>query len=234
MSVRKADLLNAVYYPESDGNPMAETDAHRQLMVDLIEALRTYFAGEADVYVSGNLLLYYEEGNNQKNVAPDVFVVRGVGKHQRRIYKLWEERRAPNVVIEVSSKGTKKEDLVEKKELYARLGVNEYFIFDPERRLKPAFRAFRLSGDQYIDLAVAGGRARSDELGLELVDAGRTLRLLNPQTGLYLLTPEEEAEALQKTAIRAEQAEERAEQAEERAALLAAKLREMGIDPDKI
>ncbi|MGH9768209.1 MAG: Uma2 family endonuclease [Blastocatellia bacterium] len=234
MSVSKRNVFATVYYPATDGNPMAETDAHRQLMVDLIEALKNFVAGEADVYVSGNLLLYYEEGNNQKSVAPDVFVVRGVSKHQRRVYKLWEENHAPNLVIEVSSNDTKKKDLGEKKDLYARFGVNEYFIFDPDYKLKPPFRAFRLSGGRYIDLAVTGGRARSDELGLELVDTGQTLRLLNPQTGQFLLTPEEEAEALREAAIRADQAEERADQAEERAAFLAARLRELGIDPDQI
>ncbi|MGH9833316.1 MAG: Uma2 family endonuclease [Blastocatellia bacterium] len=234
MSVSKKDLFTTVYYPETDGEPMAETDAHRQLMVDLIESLKTFFAGKADVYVSGNLLLYYVPGDNQKSVAPDVFVVRGVGKRKRRIYKLWEEGRAPSVVIEVSSKETKKKDLGEKKDLYAQLGVREYFIFDPEYKLKPPFRAFRLSGDQYVELAVTGGRVRSDELGLELVNTGQILRLFDPQTGRILLTPEEEAEARLEAATQAEQAEERAEQAEERAALLAAKLRELGIDPDQI
>ena len=241
MSVSKKDLLATVYYPETDGEPMAETDAHRQLMVDLIESLKPFFAGEADVYVSGNLLLYYEPGNNQKSVAPDVFVVRGVGKHKRRTYKLWEEGCAPSVVIEVSSKETKKKDLGEKKDLYAQLGVREYFIFDPEYKLKPPFRAFRLRGDQYVELAITGARVRSDELGLELVNTGQTLRLFNPQTGQFLLTPEEEAEARLEAAIRAGQAEERAGQAEERAGqaeeragLLAAKLRELGVDPDRI
>jgi Uma2 family endonuclease len=148
MSVRNRKLLDEIEefdypeaeidYPESDGKPMAETDKHRDLMTALIGSLSNHFAGEADVYVSGNLLLYYVEGDRDKCVAPDVFVVRGVGKHERRTYKLWEERHAPNVVIEISSRGTKKEDLNWKKQLYAWLGVREYFIFDPEYKLKPA------------------------------------------------------------------------------------------------
>lgn len=156
---------------------------------------------------------YYEPGNNQKNVAPDVFVVRGVGKHQRRMFKIWEEGRAPVVVVEVSSSETREKDLERKKDLYAKLGLKEYFIFDPEYKLKPPFRAFRLSGDQYVEIAIVDGRARSVELGLDFVDRGQTLRLFNPQTGRFLPTPEEEAA---------------------RATLLAAKLRELGADPDQI
>lgn len=233
MSASRSDLLAAVYYPETDGKPMAETDRHRQSMVDLIESLKNFFAGEDEVYVSGNLLLYYIPGNTRKSLAPDVFVVRGVPKQQRRTYKLWEER-VPIVVIEVSSRETKKEDLGRKKELYEQFGVPEYFIFDPEYKLKPAFRAFRLKAGQYVEVAIAGGRIPSAELGLELVDTGRTLRLFNPRTGEILFTPEEEAEARLGALLRAEHAEERAEHAEERAELLAAKLRELGVDPNRI
>ncbi len=207
MSVRKRKLLDEIEefdypeagidYPESDGEPMAETDKHRDLMTALIGSLWNHFAGETDVYVSGNLLLYYVEGDPDKSVAPDVFVTRGVGKHERRSYKLWEEQHAPNVVIEVSSRRTKKEDLNWKKQLYAWLGVREYFIFDPEYKLKPPLRAYRLRGGQYVEEAVIGGRAMSQELGLELVNTGKTLRLYDPRTNSFLLTPREEAAARQ-------------------------------------
>ena len=66
-----------VNYPDSDGKPLAETDVHRELMLHLIDALRRHFLGNPTVYVSGNLFVYYEEGNPGANVAPDVFVVRG-------------------------------------------------------------------------------------------------------------------------------------------------------------
>ncbi|MGH9767908.1 MAG: Uma2 family endonuclease, partial [Blastocatellia bacterium] len=179
MSLRKRDAVTSIIYPESDGKPMAETELHRQLMINLIEALRNFFSLQADVYVSGNMFIYYVEGDTSKNVAPDVFVVRGVGKRlgerTRRVYKLWEEGVAPCVVIEVSSSETKNEDLQRKKSLYAQLGIKEYFIFDPEYRyLKPPFRAYRLSGDQYVELAITNRRVSSEELGLELVNTGET------------------------------------------------------------
>ncbi len=72
-------LAGQIEYPETDGEPMAETDTHRDLMSDaLIQPLKEHFRNESNVYVSGNLLLYYEEGNPRASVAPDVFIVFGI------------------------------------------------------------------------------------------------------------------------------------------------------------
>jgi Uma2 family endonuclease len=198
---------------------MGETDKHRQLMIDLIEALKTYFANEPNVYVSGNLMCYHEENNPKASISPDVFVVRGVAKHERRIYKFWEEP-APQVVLEISSKKTRKEDFGKKKDIYAWLGVREYFVFDPEAKLRAPLRAFRLHGPELVEEMVVGQRVMSAELGLELVQAEGTLRLFNPRTKAFLLTPAESYV--------------RAEQEATRAALLAAKLRALGLDPDQL
>jgi acyl-CoA reductase-like NAD-dependent aldehyde dehydrogenase len=96
-------------------------------------------------------------------------------------------------------------------------------------------------GGQLVEEAVTAQRVMSRELGLELVNDGRTLRLFNPQTGEFLLTPWEEAAAHRAEAAarrraeqRAEQEAERAKQEAERAERLAAKLRELGLDPDKL
>ncbi len=242
MSVSKRELEAAIHYPETDGKPMGETDLHIKLIIDLSEALRNFFRPQPDVYVSRDLLLYYEPGNTRKFVVPDVFVVRGVSKGDRRVYKLWEEGRTPSAVIEISSRETKKADLNSKLHLYERLGVAEYYVFDPEYRyVKPPLRAWRLSGGAYIEIAVVNRRVKSDELGLELEDTGQTLRLLNPATGQFLLTPEEEAVArLEEAAARQKEAAARLEEAaarqeaEARAERLAARLRELGVDPDKL
>src|SRR5438874_83875 len=90
-------------YPTTDGKPMAETDLHRDLMLALIETLKAFYAAEPLVYVSGNLLLFYEEDNKRKHVSPDVFVVRGVGQYRRDNYLLWEEGHPPRFVIELTS-----------------------------------------------------------------------------------------------------------------------------------
>ena len=88
---KKIKAAPTVVYPESDGKPMAETEYHRDIMIDFIQMLKHYFRNVNDVHVSGNLLMYYEEGNPRKSVSPDVFVAFGVSKKRRRTYKIWEE-----------------------------------------------------------------------------------------------------------------------------------------------
>jgi Uma2 family endonuclease len=198
MSLRKKAIAREIYYPESDGEPMAETDLHRNLMVELISQLDTWFAENPEVYVSGDLLIYYVEGDPTKCVAPDVFVVRGVGKHERRIFKLWEEGRPPDVVFEISSRRTILIDTQKKSPLYARLGVSEYFLYDPEYDWMPdGLAAYRLEDGQYNDIEIKDGAARSEALGLDVVDTGETLRLRDPKTGRFLPTKEEWIEAYQ-------------------------------------
>ena len=176
---------------------MAETDLHRNLMIEIIFALSHFFRNDPNVYVSGNLFLYYVKGDPGKNVAPDVFVVRGVPKKERRVYFLWEERVAPQIVIELSSHHTFKEDVFKKFHIYEKLGVREYFIFDPTSdyiKDSPLI-GFRLEDREYVEMELENGRLHSDELGLDLVIVENTLRLFDPLTGKFLLTPDEEAEA---------------------------------------
>src|SRR3989442_984062 len=96
-------------YPTSDGKPMAETDQHRIVMTEVIETLDDRHAGDPQVYVSGNLIVCYQQGNRRKHVSPDVFLVRGVPKRRRLNYLIWEEGRAPQVVIEITSSSTRSE-----------------------------------------------------------------------------------------------------------------------------
>jgi Uma2 family endonuclease len=212
-----------VDYPESDGRPMAETDVHAKCIIDVRFMLDRFFADRPDVYVSGNLLLYYEQGQNTLSVAPDIFVVFGVPKRRRRTYRLWEERQAPQFVLEVSSKGTRGEDQGAKRGLYAWLGVQEYVLFDPlEEYLRPPFQGYRLAGGpsgNYVPIGPAGGGVlRSEVLGLELHRRGSALRLHDPQTGVWLPTPDEEADARQTAESQAALAERRLVEVERRAA----------------
>src|SRR5712692_362625 len=93
-------LIRHIEYPSSDGLPMAESDSQRKPLTYAVEALDLYFQERADVYVSGNLFIYYEEGNPEAVVAPDVFVVFGAPKHRRSSYMLWNEPKAPDFVME--------------------------------------------------------------------------------------------------------------------------------------
>lgn len=194
--VANALKLNEIEYPESDGKPMAETDAHRDLMMQLIDSLRWRYRDEPGVYVSGNLLLYYVEGDPKKSKAPDVFVAKGVKKDRRRIYKLWEEGVAPCVVIELTSKSTRKEDQKEKLELYAQWGVREYFLYDPlNEYLRPPLQGFRLKRGRYEAMVSDEmGRIESQELGLLLDRDGARLRLWDLKTGKEILDGNERAE----------------------------------------
>src|SRR5437879_7353509 len=119
-----------IVYPESDGKPMAESDLHRDWMVRIIELLKAHFADQR-VYVSGNLLVYYVEGDPKRSVAPDVFVVKGLEQRDRRNFKIWEEGKGPDFILENTSKKTRREDKGKKMELYAQLQVPEYFLYDP-------------------------------------------------------------------------------------------------------
>lgn len=198
-----------IFYPESDGEPMAETDKHRDLLSALVEGLKNFYAEDAEVYVTGNLLFYYVEGSPEECVAPDVAVCFGVPKGDRRIYKLWEEKQPPAFIIELASHGTSKKDRTEKRELYEYLGVKEYFIYNPEYpKTLPSLIGYRLEGEEYENLRVENGRIFSRVLGLELVDTGNDLRIFNPQNQRFLPTFSELSDA-EKRAERAEAENER-------------------------
>ena len=154
------------------------------------------------------MFLYYVEGAPEHVVAPDVFVVFGVPKRKRRIYKLWEDGRPPSLVIEVTSADTRKKDLGPKKALYQRLGVEEYLLYDPlGDYLNPRVRGFRLVGDLYVPIAPGENNSvQSSTAGLTFQMEDSRLRLIDTRTGQLLLRGEEAREL----ARRAQSAEEEA------------------------
>ena len=180
-------------YPSSDGRPLAESDWQLHAILDAVAVLDLHFKDRPDVYVSGDLLIYYEEGKPRKCVAPDVFVVLGAARRRRMIYKLWEEPKAPDFVLEVASENTWREDEGPKRTLYAQLGVREYWLFDPrEEYVDPPLRGLTLVDGRYRSLParVEGGRRvlRSEALGLDLrLEDGR-LYFRDPATGEDLRT----------------------------------------------
>ncbi len=183
-----------VYYPESDGKPVAETEIHVDELLTARFVLKEHFRGVDDVYVNGNMLLYFVEGDPRKCVAPDVFVVRGVPNRKRRVFKVWEEGHAPCFVLEVTSDSTRSEDLRKKKDLYEHLGVEEYFLFDPLRDyLEPSLRGFRLVEGRYRPVEPeADGSLASRTTGTRLrQEAQHQLRFLKAETGEPLLRIEE-------------------------------------------
>ena len=227
----------AVHYPYCDGRPMAESEAQLVAMLYLLTALRRRFRDRPDVYVGGDMFLYYEQGNPEAVVAPDVFVVVGAPKREDRprlSYKLWEEPKGPDFVLEVVSRSTRTADLRDKRALYASLGVAEYWLFDPAgEQLASRLRGMRLAGGAYRDLApaarVPGGRTvHSAVLGLDVrVEPDGAVRLHDRAAGEDLLSYDEAHDArAAEAAARAAEAAARA-CAEARVAELEALVREL-------
>ena len=179
-------------YPESDGEPMAETPKHQQVMIDCMDVLRSHFRGIPDVYIAGNMLLYYEEGNPRKSVSPDVFMVRGLSKKELRTYKTWEQPPTLDFVLEVASPSTYTRDFNEKMEIYAKiLRVKAYCIYDPYHEIDPYFVGFRLVGEDYEEIPFVNGRIPFEVLGLELGEHEDMLRLYDPVKSAWLFTSQE-------------------------------------------
>lgn len=193
--------LDDVYYPESDGRPLAETEVHLDEIVYLREALQEHFRETPDVYVGCDMCFYYVPRQPRFFVAPDVFVVFGVPKlrngKKRRVYKLWEEGQAPRMVIEVTSDSTQDEDLQTKKALYEQIGVQEYFLHDPlGDYLDPKLQGFELVAGRYARMEpLQDGSLISRTTALILKPENEGLKLLDTASGRpFLRTSEKDDE----------------------------------------
>lgn len=216
---------------------MAETFVHLYAMLVTLEVLKQYLEGQ-QATVLGNQFLYYSEGLPNARVAPDVMVILGVEPGGRDNYRIWEEGQVPAIIFEMTSKGTRAQDEVFKKMLYAQIGVQEYWLFDPKGEwLEVPLQGYRLNGDEYESIT----DGRCEVLGLRVEYEGPLIGFSREDTGERLLIPSELATALKQEAAARQRAEEeadlerrKAEQERDRADRLANKLRELGIDPDSI
>ncbi|MBC7853380.1 MAG: Uma2 family endonuclease [Pirellulaceae bacterium] len=183
MPTSAPDRENSIVYPTSDHRGL-DGDINRLLMMDLIETLTQFFQGQK-VYVSGNLLVFYEQGNNSRFVSPDVFVAKGVEMRMRNHYLLWKEEVPPSVVMEITSRTTRAEDTKKKFRIYRdEIEVAEYFMFDPVGDyLKPRLQGYRLVGSDYVPIDPMNGALFSEQLGLWFYVRELQLRLHDPQAG---------------------------------------------------
>lgn len=189
---------------------MGETDKHRELMAYLIAALKFHFASQPNVYISGNNFVFWEEGKPKFRISPDTYVVFGAEMRLRDSYMAWKEGGLlPDVVFEVTSRHTQREDVETKLPLYEQvLKTPEYFLFDPTGDyLRPRLQGYRLEGGHYVRLELANDRLHSEQLGLDLVQDGERLRLFDPAVGRFLMTAQEALQAADIEARRAEDAE---------------------------
>jgi Uma2 family endonuclease len=192
-------------------------------MTELVDRLERRYRARDDVYVAANNLVYYVEGDPFKSFSPDVYVVFGVPKGKRRVYKVWEEGEPPTATFEMTSRSTRREDKGEKMAKCARIGVREYWLFDPELDyLKPALQGYRLRAGRYEPIEPeADGGLPSEVLGLTLRLDGSRLVLHDTGTGEPVPTAAEAAEAERRAARSAQEAAESAQRAEREARMRA-------------
>ena len=188
-------IVEEVFYPAELEKEMGETAFHYKIIFLFYGLLEAYFSVRKDITVAANMMVYYDKGNSKKWLAPDVFVCFGVENKLRRTFKVWEEGVFPQVVFEIASDSTFENDLGGKRLDYARLGVEEYYLLDPEREYLPSpLMAFHRQNGRLLSANVENNRVLSPLLNLEIVDTGKSFRLFNPNTQEFLqaiLTGEE-------------------------------------------
>jgi Putative restriction endonuclease len=213
MQIAEYQTNETLVYPTSDGKPLAETYDHLYAILVTLEVLRQYLVGQ-EATVLADQFLYYAQGFPKLRVAPDVMVIFGVAPGGRDSYKLWEERQAPRVIFEMTSKGTQQEDQVIKRHLYAQIGVEEYWLFDPKGEwLESPLMGYRLVQNEYVPIS----DFRSEALGLQLAVEGKLIAFTELATGRRLLSPAELSEELKQEQNRAER--------------LKAQLQALGVEP---
>ncbi len=175
---------------------MGDTGFHYAAIYWLYETLQDYLIGPPGWFIASNLILYWDFNDPTKRRDPDILVARGVADHPRRSFRVWEEGTLPCVLFEVASRKTWRNDVGPKVDLYASIGIPEYFIFDPENRyVRPPLRGYRLvKPGRYVPLRPArDGSLTSTELGLRMVPDGGMLRLIELASGELLPTRQERA-----------------------------------------
>ena len=198
----------SIEYPCSDGEPMAENDHQFTALTESALTLREWLAERLDVYVGGDMLIYYRMNDNETRIAPDIFVVFGVlDRTPRYSWIVWREGKAPDFVLEIASPGTWRRDASRKREIYAELGVREYWRFDPTGEcFRPPLAGERLVDGEYRPIELVAGadgalRGYSELLALDIcvfAEAERNLlRFYDPVGGRWLRTHHEEAVARQ-------------------------------------
>ncbi|MEO1094990.1 MAG: Uma2 family endonuclease [Cyanobacteria bacterium J06638_28] len=227
----------AVIYPDSDGQPMADNTKQFRWIVVIQQNLEWLFASDPNVFVAGDLLWYPVEGDNKIRVAPDVMVAFGRPKGDRGSYKQWEEDNVPpHVVFEILSPGNTKVEMNRKLLFYHQFGVDEYYLYDPDRNVLKGW----MRSEGFLDVIDSVENWVSPKLNIRFDPSGQELQIFRPDGQRFLshtaiaeqaATERQRAEA---ESQRAEAESQRAEAAEQKANRLAERLRELGLDPNEI
>jgi Uma2 family endonuclease len=227
-----------IIYPDCDGNPMADNTKQFWWIVTIKENLELLYAEDPNVFVAGDLLWYPVEGNNTIRQAPDIMVAISRPKGDRGSYQQWKEGGiAPQVVFEILSPGNRLAEMQRKLSFYERYGVTEYYIYDPDRI---DFAGWIATNGRLELIAPSESSATSEAaswvspiLGIRFQLEPDTLQIYRPDGQQFLSFVDLDLHR-QAAEQRAETAEQRADAAEQREAILAAKLRELGVDPNSL
>jgi Uma2 family endonuclease len=219
-----------VVYPESDGKPMADNTKQLESIVYLFDNLGSLFADRDDVFVAADLFWYPVEGHPEIRTAPDVMVAFGRPKGHRPSYKQWEEEGiAPQVVFEVLSPSKRPSDLIEKFLFYQQYGVEEYYLYDPDRGIIDGW----IRKEGALQPIPNPDGWTSPRLGVRFTLEEGQLVAYRPD-GERFLSYAELRRRLEEERYRASRAQQQAEQERQRAQRLAQRLRELGIDPEQV
>ena len=226
----------AVIYPDADGMPVPDGEFQFPILAKVVNTLGVYFGGVLGARVNGNTFIYYVEGDPRRFVSPDCYVALNLPAEslesikRNNVYLVWEVGKAPDFILEIGSKSTSDTDLGRKRELYAELGVSEYWRFDStggDFYGEPLVGDYLADGEYHrIDMRDEGdGRiwSHSDALSLDLWWIDGELHFRDPASGIWLLNQEEER--MGRLAAEGQAAEERTRAEEERAARLSAENR---------
>ena len=224
-----------IIFPPSDlysDEPPVETELHLRQIILLLKCLEWLWKERTDFYAVGNLSIYYSphQKKSEDVRGPDFFVVLGTERKTRKSWVVWEENgKYPHVIVEILSPTTAKTDRETKKLLYQdTFRTPDYFWFDPYTL---EFAGFNLISGKYQPLQPnEKGHLWSEELGLYLGIYEGLLRYFT-SSGVLVPTPEESAEM---ETTRAAMEAEKAKISNKKSQRLAAKLRELNIDPDTI
>jgi Uma2 family endonuclease len=222
-----------IFYPSSDGEPLAESYDHLYVIMTTLAMLLAHLKGQ-QATVLADQFLYYADGFPRLRVAPDVMVIFGVEPGGRDNYKIWVEGQVPSVIFEMTSPRTRSKDDVEKKHLYENLGVTEYWQFDPRGEWIPEqLRGFRLQGEEepvYVPIS----DNRSEVLQLRLAVEDKIIAFYRLDDGVKLLplaelniALEQQTKQLEAEAQKAEAEAQRADREAQRADREAQRTREL-------
>jgi len=219
-----------IIYPSSDGQPMAESTIQYELIVKIKEGCESLFKDDPNVFVAADLLWYPVEGRPEISQAPDTMVIFGRPKGDRLSYIQYrEDNIGPQVVFEIRSHNDSNTKMNKKLSFYQRHRVEEYYLYDPQINDLEGWQ--RIEGHLEVIEPMEGWISPRLGVRFELGEDG--LEIYRPNGEKFLSYAELEEERLL-ARQRLQQESQRAEQADQRAQRLAAKLRELNIDPDSI